>query len=276
MRRAAAFAAALAVAGSRPCAAGAHEFWMQPRTFHPAAGAATPVAFFVGHGADRARWRMRLSRVVAFRSVDAASAVQDRRDTLREGADAPDAALVFTSPGLHVVTFETNAALSTLPADKFEAYAREEGLTLPIEARRRAGVQDQPGREHYSRRAKALVQVGPALAADRVLAVAPAGLSLEIVPEADPYVPGPRRRLPVRVLSDGRPLPGATVKLTDLDADAAPAETHVTDAAGRAVFRSPRTGSWQFGVIWSRPAVNDPEADFETTFSSLTFGLPPK
>ncbi len=82
---------------------------------------------------------------------------------------------------------------------------------------------------------------------------------------------GRDRRLPVRVLYHGRPLAGALVKITDLGADAKPAAKRRTDANGRAAFVIPRGGQWQMNVVWAAPLRSDRRADFNTTFSSLTF-----
>jgi uncharacterized GH25 family protein len=99
-------------------------------------------------------------------------------------------------------------------------------------------------------------------------------MALEIVPERDPYTLPHADALPVRVLYQGRALPGALVKLTRLEHDDAPVETHRTDAAGRAVFDIPAQGSWLLNVIWTRPLPPGDEVEFETDFASLAFGYP--
>jgi uncharacterized GH25 family protein len=78
--------------------------------------------------------------------------------------------------------------------------------------------------------------------------------------------------LPVQVFFKGRPLAGALVKLTNLEFDVRPVATHLTDSSGRAQFEVPRTGDWLINVIWTQPIKGNPNADFETTFSSLSFG----
>jgi uncharacterized GH25 family protein len=77
----------------------------------------------------------------------------------------------------------------------------------------------------------------------------------------------------VRVLYEGRPLAGALVKLTDLAHDAAPLEQHRTDGEGRAGFVMPTGGAWMMDVVWTKP-LTDEGVDFETVFSSLSFGFP--
>ena len=104
----------------------------------------------------------------------------------------------------------------------------------------------------------------------------PAGLPLEIVPEVNPYAASRTSSLPVRVIYEGRPLPQALVKLTDLDDDASPREQIRTDREGRARFTVPRSGTWLLNVIWTKALPRTEETDFETVFSSLSFGFDTK
>jgi uncharacterized GH25 family protein len=100
----------------------------------------------------------------------------------------------------------------------------------------------------------------------------PFGLPLEIVPDIDPYTEPRPKELPVHVFYRGRPLSGALVKLTDLEHDANPIETILTDQNGQAVFSPPPGGKWLLNVIWTEIAPASSDVDFETTFSSLSFG----
>ena len=168
---------------------------------------------------------------------------------------------------------ESNHALSELPAGRFNDYLAEEGLALAIATRDRLGKKGTAGRERYSRRAKAMIQVGRQTAANQAIATRPIGLTLEIVPDRNPYLLDRTRMLPLHVLYKGRRLANATVKLTNLAADEKPTAIAVTDAQGRARFRIPAAGEWQVNVVWAEPVAGDPKVDFETVFSSLTFGF---
>ena len=99
-------------------------------------------------------------------------------------------------------------------------------------------------------------------------------LPLEIVPEESPYATPRSETLPVRVIYAGHPLAGALVKLTDLKQDASPLEVHMTDQHGRATFTMPSSGTWLLNVIWTKAPPTTDDADFETIFSSLSFGFP--
>ena len=69
------------------------------------------------------------------------------------------------------------------------------------------------------------------------------------------------------------PLAGALVKLTDLEHDANPIEMHLTDEKGRATFSVRELGAWLLNVIWTEVAPASSDVDFQTTFSSLSFGF---
>ena len=271
LRRALLAAAALALAGG-PQAAAAHEFWIQPERFWLPVDGATPMTLQVGTGTERQRSRLPVRRVLRFDAMAPGGEALDLLPALTLGAPTADGALGFSRPGAYVVTLRSDAAAqSHLSAARFNAYAEEEGLTPALETRAARGLQAIDASERYSRQTKALVQVGEG--GDQGAVTRPAGLTLEIVPEASPYALPRPATLPVRVLYEGRPLAGALVKITDLAHDAAPRERHRTDAEGRAGFAMPGDGAWMMDVVWTRP-LTDEGVDFETVFSSLSFGFP--
>lgn len=266
-------AAVVAVATALAGPALAHDFWLQPDDYHVEPGARVSTDLLVGHGVDRSSWGQTAARVRVIKSVGPNGAERDLRPTLAlRSANDQALATTFDAPGVHMLVLESSPAVSELPAPRFAMYLREEGLTPIAALRERAGATN-PGRELYSRRAKALVRVGEG-ASGAAHVLRPVGLDLEIVPERDPYVVPPGERLPLRVFYAGRPLDGALVKLVDLDADEKPFAMARTDATGRVAFDVPREGAWLVNVVWSRPLVGDSRAEFETVFSSLTFGWP--
>lgn len=249
--------------------AAAHDFWIQPTKFQVEPGAAIAFTFQIGHGKFRDRWNNN-QRILSLKDFHR-GVPRDLRPQLRNGGSF-DLAMSGAAPGLHVIAMQSNHATSELPAIRFNDYAREEGLVPILAARKATGKTNTLGRERYSRRAKALIQVGQRSAVDQTLATRPIGLKLEIVPDRNPYTLGANRIFPVHVLYNGRRLANATVKLTNLGNDERPVATAVTNRAGQARFRIPTTGTWLLNVIWSEPLRNDPKAEFDTTFSSLTFG----
>lgn len=250
--------------------AAAHDFWLQPQRFWVAPGAPVSVSLLVGHGADRELWDADIARVTSVRAIGPAGTA-DVRAGFRQGGMGD---VTFETPGVHVLALETTQAQSTLPADQFRDYLEEEGLTPAITLRQQAGTVGADGRELYSRRAKALVRVGSGATAQAAHVTTPVGMTLELVPERDPYGVPEGEPMAFGVIYKGRPLAGALVKLTDLSADDEPVSTQRSDADGRVTFDVPRRGEWQMNVVWTEPLSGNAEADFETVFSSLTFGFP--
>jgi hypothetical protein len=248
----------------------AHDFWVQPRRFWIPPQSAAPASIQIGHGQDRSTWAIRAERLLRLQSLGPDGSVVDHRARVRNGADV--FVLPLRGPGVHVVSLETNHAESNLIGPRFNAYLEEEGLTPAQRLREQTGRTGDPGREIYSRRSKALIQVGPGVQPQPHV-TRPVGLTLEIVPQRDPYTLKSGESLPVQVLYEGRPLAGALVKLTDLSADVKPVETHRTDEAGRTSFQGRTGGEWLLTVVWTKPIEGNPRADFDTTFSSLTFGF---
>ena len=262
-------ALALVVAILGADAAAAHDFWLQPRDFTTDVAAADPLTIEVGHGPARQRWSASIDRVGTFAAVGPAG-TKDIHSALQPPGGPADATLTFSQPGSYIIVLDTNRSVSELPAIRFNDYIKAEGIAPAIAARAAAGATDTPGRELYSRRAKAIVRVGPAGAAEAQI-TRPVGMTLEIVPRRDPTATDFDMTLPVTVLYNGAPLAGAFVKLNNLDFDARPVATAITDAQGAATFKVPFKGLWQMNVVWTRP-IKDARADFDTVFSSLTFG----
>lgn len=268
-------ATTLALGCASPAAA--HDFWVQPTAYWAPPRAVTPMTLQVGHGPARQRSPIPLQRITRFGAIGPNGAATDLRSRLKLGGPQADGDIALPTPGAYVVVLQTDDRAQThLPAIRFNDYLRVEGLTPALDQRMRLHRMDEDQSENYSRCAKAILQVGPAAAGPQAQVTRPVGLPLEIVPERSPYAEPRAATLPVRVLYLGRPLPGALVKLTNLENDATPFETHLTDPSGRAVFTMPKAGSWLLNVIWTRPQPPSAETDFETTFSSLSFGFPPR
>jgi uncharacterized GH25 family protein len=252
----------------------AHDFWLQPSEYWIAPDSLTSLTLQVGHGPFRQRSPIAARRITRFQAIDPEGAIIDVREQLRLGGTADDGDFRLRNPGAYVLVLQTDDHAQThLPSIRFNDYLNAEGLTPALEQRARLRRTDADGSERYSRCAKSLVQVGQPSAGSQNQVSKPVGLPLEIVPESSPYGVPRSPILPVRVMSAGRPLAGALVKLTDLNNDASPFEVHLTDHDGRARFTMPNSGAWLLNVIWTKPLPRSEETDFETVFSSLSFGF---
>ena len=261
---------------SRAAQVGAHDFWLQPSEYWITPDALTPMTLQVGHGPFRQRSPITARRITRFQAIAPMGAVIDMHEQLTLGQAAEDGKFRFTAPGAYILVLQTDDRAQThLPSIRFNDYLNVEGLTPALQQRARLNQMDRDGSERYSRCAKSIIQIGPADAAPQGQVTKAVGLPLEIVPEANPYGVKRLAHLPIRVLYENRPLIGALVKLTNLDDDATPFEVHLTDQEGRASFTMPTSGAWLLNVIWTKALPPSDEADFETVFSSLSFGFPP-
>jgi len=253
----------------------AHDFWLQPRKYWINPDTLDSMTLQVGHGPFRQRSPIPLRRITRFQAIAPNGMAVDLHQRLRLGQGAEDGDFRLNDPGTYVLVLQTDDGAQThLPAIRFNDYLKVEGLTPALEQRARLQRMDADGSERYSRCAKSIVQVGQPRAGLQGQVDKPVGLPLEIVPEANPYGTKRPATFPVRVLYAGHALAGALVKLTNLANDASPFEVRITDRDGRAIFTMPNAGAWLLNVIWTKPLPRSEETDFETVFSSLSFGFP--
>jgi uncharacterized GH25 family protein len=253
-------AAACAVAS---IAASAHDLWLEPSSFRPRAGEPVDVRVRVGEHLIGEPVAYQAAAVRKFFVEDAAGR---RTITSREGAD-PAGRVPAAASGTQVLALWSGPFALVLPAEKFTAYLREEGLEA-IEALRIArGLNAEPGREIFSRCAKSLVLAGPLSSSDgdRVL-----GLPLELHAERDPHTLGGEEILPVRLLWQGRPLAGALVVALNA-AGPALKQSARSDTEGRVRFRIDAGGTWLIKAVHMVAAPRGYDADWASWWASLTF-----
>jgi hypothetical protein len=243
----------------------AHAFWVQPDDFWLNPRAALSWTLQVGDALSRQPSPIPPDRITRFEAIGPSGAAQDLRGSVAR----------LAQPGAYLVVLETdNRGYSHQSAMRFNDYLEAEGLTPALDYRTRTHRMHVDGFERYSRAAKSIVAVGPRDHQVSATITRPLGLQLEIVPQINPYALPRPTQFPVRVLYGGKPLSGALIKLMSLDHDLSVTDQQRTNGAGVASFAMPPGGSWLMNVIWTMPLTNASDADYDTTFSSLTFGVP--
>lgn len=254
----------------------AHDYWIEPASWTPQPGSVVAVRHLVGHAGHAEEVPRNPDRIVRFDAVQA----DDVRPVVGRDGGTP-AGWVRLDRGLQRLAYESRPVYLELPADRFRAYLLEESLDRIVGERSTRGEQESPGRELYSRCARAIVRVGSSSSPDLDR---PLGLTLEIVALEDPTTPGsgseagPGRALPVELRFRGRPLPGARLTAERLDHDGEPelpGVSAVTDAEGRATLELPSTGAWVVTTVhMERARPNEHGADWRSWWGSLTFRVP--
>ncbi|MEM8960913.1 MAG: DUF4198 domain-containing protein [Acidobacteriota bacterium] len=237
----------------------AHDVWLVPSSFRPAVDELVSVRLFVGHGGDEEPLPRRPHRIDRFVAVTSTGDV----DVMGRPGSDPAGYLRLAEPGAATVVYRNHATITELGPAKFEAYAREEGLDNVLAYRAAHGEEERPGRERYRRFLKSLLWVGETGEwSDRSV-----GLDLELVVDELSH-----DELSLRLYAQGEPVTDALIDLWPLGQNVARAVR--TDASGRARF-SIGSGAWVASAIVARRAVDDPEVDWSTAFTTLSFGVDP-
>jgi uncharacterized GH25 family protein len=180
--------------------------------------------------------------------------------------------LTTGSAGTYVIGASTRPKVLGLAAAEFNSYLAEDGIPDELAARRRDGTLNAPSRERYHKHVKALVQVGAAPSAHFATVL---GYPAEIVPLQNPYALRVGATLEVRLLSGGRPLPNQFVQYGGRTAaEGRVAQRNVrSDAQGVARIPLDRTGTYYIKFIHMQRLTGDAEANYESRWSTLTFGM---
>ena len=251
-------------------AVAAHNFWLEPELHTADPGEEVRINFKVGDaGAEASDWGVYWERIASFR-LYGPDGVADQQTAVRTTArgEVGGALVTVAEPGTYVLSFESNPSFSDLEGERFDRYVANEGLTAIAEDRVDAAGEN--GTELYSRRAKALVQVGDERTAN---VTEPIGQVLEIVPLSNPFGMRAGEAFAVQVLWRGEPLEGATVHVITPFQNPQ-GDRLITDADGRASFTLEYGSRYLITTVWGVPAPNDRRADYLTIFSSLTFPSP--
>jgi hypothetical protein len=226
--------------------AAAHDFWIEPSTFHPAVEARIGVALRVG---------MKLlgdpvPRLPELIDKFFIRGNGDERPVVGRAGMEPAGLAYVSGPGLHWIGYQSFASPLNLDAKKFAEYLRDEGL-----------LQVAQGPERFYRCAKALLDTPGD--SGKVLET-PLGFTLELIPHKNPYR---SRELPLTLLFRGKPL--ANAQIVALHSDEMVKVR--TDARGRATIPIARPGFWMIKAVHMEPAPKGAGSMWESWWASMTF-----
>ena len=264
------------------CGAGvtahAHEFWLMPQSFSVPTSQNVLLELRVGAGWPGVSLGRNPAYIERFGVIY--SSGPEQRVGGEPGAD-PAGEVEVKKSGVAWAVFRSKQSALTLDADKFESYLREEGLESIIEARRVNGTSDVPGRERYSRCAKALLQLGSDRNAEPSFLKRKTNLTLELIPQTDPRQLRGGGSFKVQLLYLNKPLQGALVKalpqtaLAKVGTETAPLLiAGRTDSQGYVTLTLSHGGVWLINAVHMVAAAPRLNADWESIWSSLTFAAP--
>ena len=255
----------------------AHEFWVTSMQWQAAPGGRITLLANVGSVFPAADSFTVPERVSAVRLVGPATDVAIPPPYRREGDSLAADITAPSGAGTYVGVFAIKPRTAEKSAAVFEEHLKHQGLSQIAADRRARGEAGKAARERYSRYGKTLISVGSE--GDRSAATRPIGLKIELVPLVDPTSLNAGSRLRLRLLFDGKPLPGALAGAIYAGADVPPDSwllTAITDARGEVEFSLDHQGPWLIRAVTMQRRENEsgPEAaDWETYWASLTFRL---
>jgi uncharacterized GH25 family protein len=252
-----------------PMSAQSHEFWIEP------------MPYSVG-STDSVNAGLRNGQFFEGVTIPYIPAITERFEVVTGDAVLPVEGRLGDRPalnnmpvpeGLAIVVYESTD--STLTYDEWQQFAdfvRHKDLAGTIEAHSARGLPDTGFDERYRRYSKALIGVGNALGADRVI-----GLRIEIVAGANPYTDDTSGGLPLQVYLDGQPRPDAQIELFERAPDGTVAiETYRTDAEGRATVPVKPGHAYLADSVAIRALEPAQQGDpvWHTDWAALTFAVP--
>jgi uncharacterized GH25 family protein len=241
----------------------AHDFWIEPSTFHPEPGSTVSVGLRVGQdfvGDAVPRVSSAIERFVIR---------QNGHEDPIDGLEGTDPSGWFQADGraTAVIAYRSRTSFVEMAPAKFEEYLRLQGLEHIINIRAKRGERMKPSREIFSRCAKALLTGKQS----SIAATQPVGLRYEIVPNHDPTVS--TAPFVGRVLYEGRPLAGALV-MAVWQSNPSIRMGARSGHDGAFSFALPRPGAWLIKSVLMLDAPASSGAEWESLWASLTFETP--
>ena len=244
----------------------AHDLYVMPVRFVLKGGALITVGLHNGDSFPESEVSPVLERVrdMKLLSAEGTSEVGN----LHVAGKAVEGEVGIPRAGSYVLIARTVPNSFQLGAREFETYLKEEGLQSILDWRHQHGESGRPGRERYSKYAKALLMAGNG----NEFHTRPVGLTIEIVPEVSPYDLKAGADFPVRVLLSGEPAPDLQVETAWAGAGA-PTRTVIagrTDKNGRIVIPRLSAGKWRIHSVYMERCMEPRVADWESFWTSLT------
>ena len=242
----------------------AHDFWLGASSWTPGSDGRATVTAGVGEKFPvRTNFRARDNWLASWRMIGANGDIpvtkEFRRESLTMATD-----VTLPSPGAYVGVALVGAQTIEMKGQEFTDYLKEEGLESVIAARQAAGEADKTTKERYARYAKIALRHG---AGPGTHLIRPVGVAAEFVPATDATMVTPGQSLTVQLLTNGKPVPGATVSAVTDGA----AVRRQTDTEGRATFPIDRGGAWLIKTVHMVRLPGGSEAEWESYWVTFAF-----
>ncbi|MBM3765735.1 MAG: DUF4198 domain-containing protein [Acidobacteria bacterium] len=250
-------------------AAFAHDLYLMPAKFSVTPGETLRVAFENGDGFPAGDSSVKPERLRDTRLHS--NSGQSEFTGIIEQPKRTAASVRAPGEGTAILTARTIPNFIELDAAKFRSYLEHENLQHIVKLRDVRGESAKPGRERYSKYVKSLITVGRGDEHFKHRT----GLTIEIIPEADPAALRVGDRIPVQVLFRGQPAGDIAVESAWLANGKAKMEViGRTDRDGRISIPILGSGPHRLHAIVMERCADEAAADWESFWASLTFAVP--
>ena len=250
-----------------------HEFWLSPQKYFFSIRETAHISFKVGENFNGENWKGNQKKVSHIWHYTPAKQMYELSTKLTD-AVGDSLLLPLAEPGTHMITFQSNNSFIELPANSFNDYLKEDGLS-EIAAYRSAHQQSsEPGKEYYQRSVKTIIQVGEEPTNTCSI---PTGLPLDIIPQKNPYelpeglTKKDLIKVKFKVLFKEKPLQNALVKVWfRLPGKPVQKLEYLTDKGGW-ITTERHPGIFMVSCVHMEQHTADAVATWQSYWGSVTF-----
>ncbi len=245
----------------------AHEFWLEPQQYIFSRTEEINIRFKVGEAFTGENWSGNREKINELKLYYA-----DIVDDLSEAVtDNEGDSLQFSihEEGTAMVTFNNINSFIELEAEKFNAYLQEDGLQSAIDYRTHQNETDSIGREYYQRSVKTIVQVG---ALKTAVYKKQTSLPVDIIPLSHPYQLKDADSLSVKMLFKGEPLANTKIRVWHKLPGSVSDTSFISNEKGEIRFPVTISGEWMVSCVTMTRITDDPKAQWQSYWGSLTWG----
>ena len=245
----------------------AHEFWLHPQRFIYKRTEKVNIRFLVGEDYNGENWKGNNERIKSLKLYY--GGVSDDLSPVVTDAAGDSIEYLMIDEGTNLIAFNSHNSFIELEPSKFEEYLKEDGLTNALEYRKQFNETGCNGREFYQRCAKTIIQVGNIK--DKTFSIS-TSLPIDIIPSSNPYQLNNKEKVAARVLYKGLPLKNALVKVWHRTNNKTLKKEFFSDADGEIVFPVTTKGKWMVSTVKMERLKDNPVADWQSYWGSLTWG----
>ncbi|MEO7311599.1 MAG: DUF4198 domain-containing protein [Chitinophagaceae bacterium] len=256
------------------CPAAAHEFWLAPQKFSYQAGEKVFLRWQVGEDFAGTNWGGNKEKAVMLRAFtnNYFYSLQPLMTEVKGDSVKLD---TLNFAGNYTIAYQGSNSFIRIAADSFNRYLAEDGLANVIQWRNENGKDTAAGREYYQRCAKTLIRVKSTMKKSDYMKSSfvanAAGLALEIIPMDNPYNLKEPGTIPFNIYFQGRPVRDGLARVWHRVNGKTEVKT-LQVIKGLVELPIDPTGTWMLSLVKMEPVKNDPAADWQSYWSSITWG----